>query len=128
MALAPFAVYGKDSTGRDHLNLSFRENGDGSTVGAWLPSIRTSPGTASSGIDVARKVAATASAFIRNWGRGPNIMLGDSNLEKAGIYGVRFHMPNSGQTRPAPPRMLVLKSRFAEVTVIAKTVAESTTI
>jgi aldehyde dehydrogenase (NAD+) len=109
-------------------------NSDGPTVGIALSShpdidMVSITGSTRAGIDVARNAATTVKRVHQELGgKSPNIMLGDADMEKAVTSGVRFIMLNSGQSCSAPSRMLVPRSRIAEVIAIAKSVAESTTV
>jgi acyl-CoA reductase-like NAD-dependent aldehyde dehydrogenase len=60
-------------------------------------------------------------------GKSPNVILDDADLEQAVTDGVGKAFLNSGQTCSALTRMLVPRSKLAEVEAIAKTVAESYT-
>jgi aldehyde dehydrogenase (NAD+) len=60
-------------------------------------------------------------------GKSPNVILDDADLEKAVADGVGKAFLNSGQTCSALTRMLVPRSKLAEVEAIAQRVAESFT-
>jgi acyl-CoA reductase-like NAD-dependent aldehyde dehydrogenase len=60
-------------------------------------------------------------------GKSPNVILDDADLERAVTDGVGKAFLNSGQTCSALTRMLVPRSKLAEVEAIAKTVAETYT-
>jgi acyl-CoA reductase-like NAD-dependent aldehyde dehydrogenase len=60
-------------------------------------------------------------------GKSPNVILDDADLEKAVADGVGKAFLNSGQTCSALTRMLVPRSKLAEVEAIAKAAAESFT-
>ena len=60
-------------------------------------------------------------------GKSPNVILEDANFEQAVIDGVGKAFLNSGQTCSALTRMLVPRSRLAEVEEIAVKTAESYT-
>jgi acyl-CoA reductase-like NAD-dependent aldehyde dehydrogenase len=60
-------------------------------------------------------------------GKSPNVILDDADLEKAVADGVAKAFLNSGQTCSALTRMIVPRSKLAEVEAIAKAAAESFT-
>ena len=60
-------------------------------------------------------------------GKSANVILDDAELEKAVVDGVGKCMLNSGQTCSALTRLIVPRSRLAEVETIAKRAAESYT-
>jgi aldehyde dehydrogenase (NAD+) len=60
-------------------------------------------------------------------GKSPNVILDDADLEKAVADGVAKAFLNSGQTCSALTRMLVPRSKLAEVEAIAKATAEAFT-
>jgi len=106
-------------------------NGDGVTVGAALaahPDIDmvSFTGSTRAGVDVAAKAAPTVKRVHQELGgKSPNIILDDADFEKAVPAGMQDVMLNSGQTCFAPTRMLVPKTRMAEVIAIAKQAAAS---
>jgi aldehyde dehydrogenase (NAD+) len=60
-------------------------------------------------------------------GKSPNVILDDADLEQAVTDGVAKAFLNSGQTCSALTRMIVPRSKLAEVEAIAKAAAESFT-
>ncbi|HZB71549.1 MAG TPA: aldehyde dehydrogenase family protein, partial [Acidimicrobiales bacterium] len=60
-------------------------------------------------------------------GKSPNVILDDADFERAVADGVGKAFLNSGQTCSALTRMLVPRSKLAEVEAIAKAAAESFT-
>jgi aldehyde dehydrogenase (NAD+) len=60
-------------------------------------------------------------------GKSPNVILDDADLEKAVADGVAKAFLNSGQTCSALTRMIVPRSKLAEVEAIAKATAEAFT-
>jgi acyl-CoA reductase-like NAD-dependent aldehyde dehydrogenase len=60
-------------------------------------------------------------------GKSPNVILDDADLEKAVSDGVAKAFLNSGQTCSALTRMIVPRSKLAEVEAIAKATAEAFT-
>jgi aldehyde dehydrogenase (NAD+) len=60
-------------------------------------------------------------------GKSPNVILDDADLEQAVTDGVGKAFLNSGQTCSALTRMLVPRSKLAEVEAIAKAAAETYT-
>ncbi len=105
--------------------------GDGPTVGAALsghPDVDaiSITGSTRAGIEVARNAAATVKRVHQELGgKSPSVMLEDADLQKAVASGVRYICINSGQTCSVPSRMIVPRSRQAEVVEIAKATAES---
>jgi aldehyde dehydrogenase (NAD+) len=61
-------------------------------------------------------------------GKSANILLDDANFEKAVPQGVQECFRNAGQSCNAPTRMLVPRSKMAEVIVAAKLSAETTKV
>jgi aldehyde dehydrogenase (NAD+) len=61
-------------------------------------------------------------------GKSPNVILDDADLAKAVSDGVGAAYMNSGQTCSALTRMIVPRSRLAEVEEIARTTAETFTV
>ena len=79
-----------------------------------------------------RRVSELASQTVKKvavelGGKSPNVILEDADLEKAVASGVQEAYLNSGQTCSALTRMLVPRSRLAEVEEIAKRNAETYT-
>jgi aldehyde dehydrogenase (NAD+) len=106
-------------------------HGDGPTVGAALsrhPEVDaiSITGSTRAGIEVARNAAETVKRVHQELGgKSPNVLLDDADLNKAVASGVRYVFINSGQTCSAPTRMIVPRSRLADVVAIAKQTAES---
>ncbi|MFI5047629.1 MAG: aldehyde dehydrogenase family protein [Acidimicrobiia bacterium] len=81
-----------------------------------------------------RRVAELASATVKRvalelGGKSPNVILDDApEFEKAVTRGVRAAYFNSGQTCSALTRMIVPRSRLAEVEEIARVAAEAHTV
>ncbi|MEK9281066.1 aldehyde dehydrogenase family protein [Bradyrhizobium sp. ISRA442] len=109
-------------------------NGAGPVVGAAIarhPGIDmvSFTGSTRAGIEVARNAAATVKRVTQELGgKSPNIILEDADFEAAVSAGVRSVMSNSGQSCNAPTRMLVPARKMDEAIVIAKEVAEATTV
>jgi acyl-CoA reductase-like NAD-dependent aldehyde dehydrogenase len=79
-----------------------------------------------------RRVSELAAATVKRvtlelGGKSPNVILDDADLERAVTDGVGKCFLNSGQTCSALTRMIVPRSRLAEVEDIAVRVAESYT-
>jgi len=79
-----------------------------------------------------RRVAEVASATVKRvalelGGKSANVLLDDADFAKAVPDGVAKCYANSGQTCSALTRMLVPRSRLAEVEGLARTAAESYT-
>ncbi len=80
-----------------------------------------------------RRVAELASDSIKRvalelGGKSPNVLLDDADFETAVPAGVGAAYMNSGQTCSALTRMIVPRSRLAEVEELARTAAESYTL
>lgn len=109
-------------------------NGAGPVVGAAIAShpgidMVSFTGSTRAGVEVARNAAATVKRVTQELGgKSPNIILQDADFETAVIAGVRSVMLNSGQSCNAPTRMLVPAKKMDEAIVIAKQVAEATTV
>ncbi len=105
-------------------------NGDGPTVGEAMsahPGIHmmSFTGSTRAGTAVSRAAAATVKRVtLELGGKSPNIVLADSNLEKAVKVGVLHCMNNTGQSCNAPTRMIVERSVYDQAVEIAKTTAE----
>jgi aldehyde dehydrogenase (NAD+) len=105
-------------------------NGDGPTVGTALsthPDIDmvSFTGSTRAGVEVARNAAPTVKRVAQELGgKSANIILDDSDLEKAVSGGVRSCFVNSGQSCNAPTRMFVPAGRHDEAVAIAKKTAE----
>ncbi|MDP9442359.1 MAG: aldehyde dehydrogenase family protein [Actinomycetota bacterium] len=79
-----------------------------------------------------RRVAEAASATVKRvalelGGKSPNVILPDADLAKAVRHGVGAAFLNSGQTCTALTRMIVPRSRLAEVEELATKAAEAYT-
>ena len=61
-------------------------------------------------------------------GKSPNVLLDDADFAKAVADGVGAAYANSGQTCSALTRMIVPRSRLAEVEEIAPATAETFTV
>jgi aldehyde dehydrogenase (NAD+) len=109
-------------------------NGDGPSVGAPLSSHRdvdmvSFTGSTRAGSEVAKNAAATVKRVHQELGgKSPNVLLDDANFERAVTKSVMHVFQNSGQSCNAPTRMLVPKSKMAEVEAIAKKVAETVVV
>jgi aldehyde dehydrogenase (NAD+) len=105
-------------------------NGEGPTVGAYIaghPGIDmiSFTGSTRAGIDVARNAAPTVKRVTQELGgKSANIILKDTDFEKAVRRGVLAVMNNSGQSCNAPTRMLVPQDLMADAMAIAKQAAE----
>ncbi len=80
-----------------------------------------------------KRVAELASQSIKRvalelGGKSPNVILDDADLETAVPAGVASAYRNCGQTCDALTRMLVPRSRLAEVDALARAAAESFTV
>ncbi|MDE3070053.1 MAG: aldehyde dehydrogenase family protein [Acidobacteriota bacterium] len=78
---------------------------------------------------VGRRVSEVASATVKRvamelGGKSPNVLLEDAPLERAVVDGLAKCFLNSGQTCSALTRMIVPRSRLAEVEQIAAAAAE----
>ena len=105
-------------------------NGDGSTVGAALSAhpgvdMVSFTGSTRAGILVARAAADDVKRVTQELGgKSANIILDDTNLDKAVSGGVQTCFTNSGQSCNAPTRMLVPAAWHDEAVMIAKAAAE----
>jgi aldehyde dehydrogenase (NAD+) len=106
-------------------------NGDGASVGAPLSSHRevdmvSFTGSTRAGSEVAKNAAASIKRVHQELGgKSPNVLLDDADFERAVTKSVQHVFQNSGQSCNAPTRMLVPKTKLAEVEAIAKRVAEA---
>jgi acyl-CoA reductase-like NAD-dependent aldehyde dehydrogenase len=80
-----------------------------------------------------RRVSELAAASIKKvalelGGKSPNVLLDDADFPAMVAAGVRAAYANSGQTCSALTRMIVPRSRLAEVERLAKDAAESYTV
>ncbi len=106
-------------------------NGDGPTVGAAIaghPDIAmvSFTGSTRAGVAVAVAAAPTVKRVTQELGgKSANIVLDDADFPKTIREGVQSCFRNTGQSCNAPTRMLVPRSRMAEVAQIAKQEAEA---
>ena len=109
-------------------------NGDGPTVGAAIAShpdvaMVSFTGSTRAGVAVAVAAAPTVKRVTQELGgKSANILLDDADFEKAVPQGVQECFRNAGQSCNAPTRMLVPRSKMAEVVVAARLSAESTKV
>ena len=107
-------------------------NGDGPTVGSAISShpdvaMVSFTGSTRAGIAVASLAAPSVKRVTQELGgKSANIVLEDADLETAVKEGVQSCFRNTGQSCNAPTRMLVPRSKMAEVASIAKRTAEAT--
>jgi aldehyde dehydrogenase (NAD+) len=107
-------------------------NGDGPTVGAAISShpdvaMVSFTGSTRAGVSVAVAAAPTVKRVTQELGgKSANIILDDADFDKAVKQGVQECFRNTGQSCNAPTRMLVPRSRMAQVAAIAKQTADST--
>jgi aldehyde dehydrogenase (NAD+) len=79
-----------------------------------------------------KRISEVAAATVKRvtlelGGKSPNVILDDADLEQAVADGVAKAFLNSGQTCSALTRMIVPRSKLAEVEAIAKATAEAFT-
>jgi acyl-CoA reductase-like NAD-dependent aldehyde dehydrogenase len=79
-----------------------------------------------------KRISEVAAATVKRvtlelGGKSPNVILDDADLERAVTDGVGKAFANSGQTCSALTRMIVPRSKLAEVEAIAKAAAETWT-
>ena len=109
-------------------------NGDGPTVGAAIAShpdvaMVSFTGSTRAGVAVAMAAAPTVKRVTQELGgKSANILLDDADFEKAVPQGVQECFRNAGQSCNAPTRMLVPRSKMAEVVVAARLSAEATKV
>lgn len=109
-------------------------NGDGPTLGNALTShldidMVSFTGSTRAGVAIAKNSADTVKRVAQELGgKSANIILDDADLATAVGGGVLHCFANSGQSCNAPTRMLVPKSKLAEVTAIAKAAAETVVV
>ena len=109
-------------------------NGDGPTVGAYLPShpgvdMMSFTGSTRAGIEVAKNAAATVKRVAQELGgKSANIILDDANLEESVGRDAFGMCMNSGQSCNAGTRMLVPHSQMEAATAIAKASMEAVTV
>ncbi len=105
--------------------------GDGPTVGSAIAShpdvaMVSFTGSTRAGVAVAVAAAPTVKRITQELGgKSANIILSDSDFEKAVKEGVQACFRNSGQSCSAPTRMLVPRARMAEAIRVAKQQAEA---
>ena len=105
--------------------------GDGPTVGSALaahPDVAmvSFTGSTRAGVSVATVAAPTVKRVAQELGgKSANIILDDSDFSRAVKEGVQACFRNAGQSCNAPTRMLVPRTRMAEVTDIAKQEADA---
>ncbi len=109
-------------------------NGDGPTVGAAISShpdvaMVSFTGSTRAGVLVAVAAAPTVKRVTQELGgKSANIILDDADFDKAVKQGVQECFRNTGQSCNAPTRMLVPRSKIAEVAALAKVAADSTKV
>src|SRR5271170_1442270 len=109
-------------------------NGDGPTVGAAISShpdiaMVSFTGSTRAGVAVAVAAAPTVKRVTQELGgKSANILLDDADFEKAVKQGVQECFRNTGQSCNAPTRMLVPRTRMAEVIVAARQASETTKV
>jgi aldehyde dehydrogenase (NAD+) len=109
-------------------------NGDGPTVGAAISShpdvaMVSFTGSTRAGVAVAAAAASTVKRVTQELGgKSANIILDDADFENAVTQGVQECFRNTGQSCNAPTRLLVPRSRMAEVVRAAKLAAQSTKV
>jgi aldehyde dehydrogenase (NAD+) len=109
-------------------------NGDGPTVGAAISShpdvsMVSFTGSTRAGVAVAVAAAPSVKRVTQELGgKSANIILEDADFESAVKQGVQECFRNTGQSCNAPTRMLVPRSKMADVVVAAKRTAEATKV
>jgi aldehyde dehydrogenase (NAD+) len=109
-------------------------NGDGPTVGAAIaahPDIEmvSFTGSTRAGTAVAVAAAPTVKRVTQELGgKSANIILDDAGFDNAVKQGVQECFRNTGQSCNAPTRMLVPRSKMAEVVAVAQQTADSTKV
>jgi len=109
-------------------------NGDGPTVGAAIAShpnvdLVSFTGSTRAGVAVAVAAAPTVKRVTQELGgKSANIILEDADFGHAVKQGVQECFRNTGQSCNAPTRMLVPRSKMAEVVVAARLTAEATKV
>jgi aldehyde dehydrogenase (NAD+) len=109
-------------------------NGDGPTVGAAIAShpdvdMVSFTGSTRAGIAVAIAAAPSVKRVTQELGgKSANILLEDADFQKAVAQGVQECFRNAGQSCNAPTRMLVPRSKMAEVVAAARQSAEATKV
>jgi len=106
-------------------------NGDGPTVGSAISShpdvaMLSFTGSTRAGISVASAAALTVKRVMQELGgKSANIILEDADLRRAVTEGTEACFRNAGQSCNAPTRMLILRSKIAEASAVARQVAEA---
>jgi aldehyde dehydrogenase (NAD+) len=109
-------------------------NGDGPTVGAAIAAhpdvdMVSFTGSTRAGTAVAVTAAPTVKRVTQELGgKSANIILDDAGFDNAVKQGVQECFRNTGQSCNAPTRMLVPRSKMAEVVEAAKQAADSTKV
>jgi len=109
-------------------------NGDGPTVGAAISShpnvdLVSFTGSTRAGVAVAVAAAPTVKRVTQELGgKSANIILDDADFGSAVKQGVQECFRNTGQSCNAPTRMLIPRSKMAEVVATAKLTAETTKV
>jgi aldehyde dehydrogenase (NAD+) len=109
-------------------------NGDGPTVGSALAShpdvaMVSFTGSTQAGVAVASAAAPTVKRVTQELGgKSANIILEDADIENAVKEGVQACFRNTGQSCDAPTRMLVPRSKIAEVVKAAQQAAGATRV
>jgi aldehyde dehydrogenase (NAD+) len=109
-------------------------NGTGSEVGAAMaahPDIDmiSITGSNRAGVLVAQGAAPTVKRVTQELGgKSPNVLLPDADFERAVPLGVMAAFRNVGQSCSAPTRMIVPRSRLAEVEAIARKTVEAVVV
>lgn len=105
--------------------------GDGVVIGRQLSlhpdvDVVSFTGSTRAGREISRDAAETIKVVhLELGGKSPNIILDDADLEKAVSTGVTICYSNAGQSCSVATRMLVPRSKLAEVNEIAKRTAEA---
>ena len=108
-------------------------NGEGPTVGAALSShpdvaMVSFTGSTRAGIAVATAAAPSVKRVTQELGgKSANILLEDADFASAVKEGAQSCFRNTGQSCNAPTRMLVPRSKMAQVSTVAKQAAAATT-
>jgi aldehyde dehydrogenase (NAD+) len=106
-------------------------NGTGPVVGAALAAhpdvdMISITGSTRAGVLVAQAAAVTVKRVAQELGgKSPNVLLPDADFARAVPLGVAAGMRNVGQSCSAPTRMIVPRSRLAEVEGLAAAAADA---
>jgi aldehyde dehydrogenase (NAD+) len=109
-------------------------NGEGATVGAALSAhpevdMMSFTGSTRAGVLVAKAAAETVKRVHQELGgKSPNILLPEADFARRVPEGVANMFSNSGQSCNAPSRMLVPRTRHAEVAELAREAAGNFTV